>query len=86
MTKEYQSIMNNDVWEILPNLEGQSVVPFKCIYNIKHTVDGSIEKYKAIFVSKGLSHKEGIYDEETFALIARYTSVKTIIALHSKLL
>ena len=57
MTKEYQSIMNNDVWEILPNPEGQSVVPSKCIYKIKRTVDGSIEKYKAIFLSQGLSHK-----------------------------
>ena len=73
--------MNNDVWEILPNPEGQSVVPSKCIYKIKHTIDGSIEKYKAIFVSQGLSHKEGIYDEETFATLTRYTSIKTIMEL-----
>ena len=57
------------------------MVPSKCIYKIKHTIDGSIEKYKAIFVLKGLSHKEGIYDEETFAPLTRYTSIKTIMAL-----
>ena len=84
MMKEYQSIMNNDVWEILPNLEGQSVVPSKCIYKIKHTIDGSIEKYKAIFLACGFSQKEGNDYEETFSPVSRYTSIKTIMALASK--
>ena len=44
MTEEYQSIMKNDVWEVVPKLEGKRVVSSKWIYNIKHTADGSIEK------------------------------------------
>ena len=48
MMEEYQSIMNNYVWDILPKLEEKSVVSSKWIYKIKHVVDGSIEKYKAI--------------------------------------
>ena len=47
MTKEYQSIMKNDVWEIVPRLEGKFVVSSKWIFKIKHANDGSIEKYKA---------------------------------------
>ena len=35
-TKEYQSIMKNDVWDIVPKPEGKSVVSSKWIYNIKH--------------------------------------------------
>ena len=52
MTEEYQSIMKNDVWDIVPKLEGKSVVYSKWIYKIKHAVDGSIEKYKAMFVAR----------------------------------
>ena len=48
---------------------------------IKHVVDGSIEKYKEIFVAQGSSQKEGIDYEETFAPVVRYTSIRTIIAL-----
>ena len=44
MTEKYQSIMKNDVWEIVPKLEGKSVVSSKWIYKIKYTADGSIEK------------------------------------------
>ena len=44
MMEEYQSIMKNDVWEVVPKPDGKSVVSFKWIYKIKHTTDGSIEK------------------------------------------
>jgi hypothetical protein len=81
MTEEYQSIMKNDVWDIVLRREGKSVVTSKWIYKIKHAVDGSVEKYKARFVARGFSQVEGIDYEETFAPIARYTSICTIISL-----
>ena len=47
MIEEYQSIMNNDVWDVVPKLEGNSIITSKWIYKIKHAADGIIEKYKA---------------------------------------
>jgi hypothetical protein len=59
----------------------KSVVSSKWIYKMKHVVDVSIEKYKARFVARGFSQKEGIEYEETFSLMARYTLIKTIFSL-----
>lgn len=81
MMEEYQSILKNDVWDIVPRPEGKSIVSSKWIYKIKHFAEGSIEKYKARFVARGFSQKEGIDYDETFAPIARYTSIRTIISL-----
>ena len=75
MIEEYQSIMKNDVWDIVLRLERKSVVTSKWIYKINHAADGSIEKYKARFVARGFSQKEGIDYEENFAPVARYTSI-----------
>ena len=61
--------------------EGKSIVTSKWIYKIKHDVDGRIEKYKERFVARGFSQKEGIDYEETFALVARYTSIRLVLAL-----
>ena len=83
MMKEYESIMKNDVWEVVPRPKGKSVVTSKWIFKIKHVVDGSIEKYNVTFVARGFSQKEGVDYDETFVLVARYTSIKTIIALAS---
>ena len=81
MTEEYQSIIKNDVWEIVPRPEGKSVVSSKWIFKIKHVADGSIEKSKARFIARGFSQKEGIDYEETFAPVARYTSVRAVLAI-----
>ena len=53
------------------------MVSSKWIYKIKHVANGSIEK------CKGLSQKEGIYYEEIFSPVARYTSIRSIMALAS---
>ena len=81
MTEEYQSIINNDVWEIVPKPKRKDVVYSKWIFKIKYVVDGSIEKYKARFFARGFSQKEGIDSEEASAPVARYTSIRTIISL-----
>jgi hypothetical protein len=46
MIEEYQSIMKNDVWDIVLRSEGKSVVTSKWIYKIKHATDGSVESTK----------------------------------------
>ena len=42
-----------------------------------------LKNYKAIFVARGFSQKEGIDYEETSASIARYTSIRTIMEIAS---
>jgi hypothetical protein len=81
MMENHQSIMKNEVWEIVPRPKEKSVVTSKCVYKIKHATDGSVDKYKAIFVARGFSQKEGEDYDETFSLMARYTSIRAIISL-----
>ena len=57
MIEEYQLIMKNDVWEVVPRPKGKSVVSSKWIYKIKHAANESREKYKARFVAHGFSQK-----------------------------
>jgi hypothetical protein len=55
MTEEYQSIMKNEVWEIVSRPKNKDVVSSRWLFKIKHSVDGSIKKYKARFVALGFS-------------------------------
>jgi hypothetical protein len=73
--------MKNDVWKIVPRPKEKSVVTSKWVYKIKHAVDERMDKYKAIFVARGFSQKEGEDYDETFAPVARYTSIRAIILL-----
>ncbi|KAA0062627.1 putative mitochondrial protein [Cucumis melo var. makuwa] len=53
----------------------------KWIYKIKTHSDGTIEHYKTRLVAKRYSQEYGIYYEETFAHVARMTSVRSLLAV-----
>jgi hypothetical protein len=44
MVEEYQSIVKNDVWDVVPRPKYKTVVSSKWIYKTHHSTDGSIEK------------------------------------------
>ena len=44
-----------------------------------------MEKYKARFVVCGFSQVEGVDYDETFALVARYTSIKSLISIAAEM-
>ena len=60
---------------------GRSVVGCRWVYKIKTKADRSIESYKAHLIAKGFTQEYGIDYEETFALIARFSSIKCLIAM-----
>eukprot|EP00253_Pinus_taeda_P017337 PITA_17337 len=61
--------------------QDKAVVALKWLYKINHGTDGSAEKYKARFVTHGFSQKEGIDYDEIFLPVARYTNIRSIIAV-----
>lgn len=81
MVEEYESIMKNNVWEVVQRPLDKSIVGSRWIFKVKHAANERIEKYKAIFVAKGFYQFEGIDYGETFAPIARYSSIRSILAL-----
>jgi hypothetical protein len=47
MLEEYDSIMRNDVWEVVLRPVGKSIVTSRWLYKTKYVADGIIEKHKA---------------------------------------
>lgn len=83
MVHEYDSIIKNSVWEVVPRPINKSMVGSRWLYKVKHVADGSIEKHKARFVDKEFSQVDGIDYEEIFSPVARYSSIRSILALSS---
>jgi hypothetical protein len=59
MMEEYQSIMKNDVWEIVPRPEGKSIVTSKWVYKINMQYMGvSINTRKDSWLEGSPSRRE----------------------------
>ena len=85
MVEEYDSIVRKNVLDVVPRPENKSVVSSCWLYKVKKAADGSVEKHKARFVARGFSQVEGIDYDETFALVARYSYIRSMLALSTQM-
>ena len=78
---EIDSIMHNDTWELTDLPPGCKALGCKWILKRKMKVDGSIDKYKARLVIQGFRQKEGIDFFDTYAPVARISTIRLLLAL-----
>jgi len=61
--------------------QGKKVIDYKCVYKVKHKSNGTIELYKAHLMVKAYNQQKGINYLNTFSLIAKLNTVRTLFAI-----
>ena len=80
MQEELNQFERNNVWELVPKPEHQSVIGTKWVFRNKMDESGVVVRKKAIQVAQGYNQEEIIDFDETFAPVARLESIKMLLA------
>lgn len=78
---EYDSLVGNNTWELVPPPEGKNVVGSRWVFKVKGDADGSLQRFKARLVAQGYSQSKGIDYQEVFSPVARYNSISAFFAV-----
>ena len=81
MLEEMRALNKNHTWDLEAKPKGVKLVGCPWIFNVKFKVDGTLDWYKARLVAKGYTQSYGIDYLETFAPVAKMTSVRVLISL-----
>ena len=81
MKEEFDALIKNDTWILVPRQANQQVVENKWIYRIKYNTDGSVAKYKARLVAKGFQQIAGVNYFETFSPVIKPATVRVVLSL-----
>ncbi|KAH9688106.1 Integrase catalytic domain-containing protein [Citrus sinensis] len=80
MQEELNQFERNNVWELVPNPEHQSIIGTKWVFRNKMDESGVVVRNKARLVAQGYNQEEGIDFDETFAPVARLESIRMLLA------
>ena len=81
MKEELDALHKTGTWDLVYLPPGKSAIGCKWIYKIKTRSDGTVDRYKARLFARGFTQEYGIDYEETFAPVARLSSVRTLIVI-----
>ncbi|PWA89720.1 zinc finger, CCHC-type [Artemisia annua] len=78
---EMSSILENNTWVLSDLPPGSKPLGCKWIFKKNMKVDGTIDKFKARLVIQGFKQKPGIDYFDTYATVARISTIRLLIAL-----
>ena len=84
MDLEIEAIERNGTWELTDLPKGMKKIGVEWVFKTKLNENGEVDKCKARLVAKGYAQQHGIDYTEVFAPVARWDTIRMVIALAAR--
>ncbi|GJW03738.1 ribonuclease H-like domain-containing protein [Tanacetum coccineum] len=78
---EYDALIKNSTWTLVPRPPNANVVRYMWLFRHKFLADGTLSRYKARLVANGSTQLEGVDVDETFNLVVKPETIRTVLSL-----
>lgn len=85
MQSEYNSLIANNVWQLVNRPLNQNIVKCKWVFKTKFDADGKFSKFKARLVARGFTQVEGLDYNETFSPVVRHSTMRILFSLANEM-
>ena len=81
MEEEFDALIENNTWDLVPWPPNVNVIRFLWIFRVKTKSDGSFESYKTRLVGDSKSQREGIDCDEIFSPVVKPAIVRIFLSI-----
>nr|GEZ10978.1 ribonuclease H-like domain-containing protein [Tanacetum cinerariifolium] len=81
MLDEYNALIKNGTWILIPKPACVNMVRFMWLFKHKFHANGTLSRYKSRLVANGSSQQQGIDVDETFRLVVKPFTIRTVLSL-----
>ncbi|WVZ17885.1 hypothetical protein V8G54_010867 [Vigna mungo] len=81
MDNEYQALMSNQTWVLVPYQGQENIIDSKWVFKTKYKADGTIERRKARLVAKVFQQTIELDYEETFSPVVKANTVRITLSI-----
>ncbi|GJY12088.1 ribonuclease H-like domain-containing protein [Tanacetum coccineum] len=81
MRDEYTALIKNKTWTLVPRPPDANIVRCMWLFRHKYLADGTLSRYKARLVANGSTQLEGVDVDETFSLVVKPGTIRTVMSL-----
>ena len=81
MKDEYESLIKNQTWKLIPQPKGKTVISCKWVYKFKKDENGRIRRFKARLVGRGFTQIFSVDYDDTYAPVAKLASLRIILTI-----
>ena len=81
MAYEFNALVTNHTWDLVPPDPSKNLVGCKWVFKIKEKSNRTVERFKAHLVAQGFKQQARLDYDKAFSLVVKPTTIRIVLSI-----